>query len=227
MNTGDELVYSKNGLLTTVAWSLDGKMTYALDAGIYIAGASIEWLKSGLKIIDNTKQTGNMAISAKSNGGIYFVPAFTGLAAPHWDSYARGMMIGITSGTTGEEIVRATLEAIAYQVKDNLDVMNIDSGIPVKTMRADGGIVNNEFLMQFQADILDIPIDIPKINEATALGAANLAALGIGEFKSTSDLEKNWKLAKKYEPHMGKDERESLLYNWHRAVERSKGWIED
>ena len=227
MNTGDKPVYSKNGLLTTVAWGLSGKMTFALDGGIYIAGAATQWLRDGLKVIEDASQTEAMALAAKSNGGVYFVPAFTGLAAPYWDSYARGMMIGITRGTTREEIVRATLEATAYQVKDNLDVMNIDASIPINIMRADGGAVVNNFLMQFQADILNMPVDIPEITETTALGAAYLAALGIGEFQSIYDLADHWKLGKRFEPKMNADERESLLDDWHRAVERSRNWIKD
>ena len=148
MNTGDKPVYSKNGLLTTVAWSLDGKMTFALDGGIYISGAATQWLRDGLKIINKASETEQMAINAGNNGGVYFVPAFAGLAAPHWDSYARGTMLGITGGTTREHIVRATLEATAYQVKDNLDVMNLDSSIPIKILRADGGAVQNNFLIR-------------------------------------------------------------------------------
>ena len=168
-----------------------------------------------------------MAYDAKSNGGVYFVPAFSGLAAPHWDSYARGTMMGITGGTTREHVVRATLESTAYQVKDNLDVMNMDASMPITILRADGGAVANNFLMQFQADILGIPVDVPVIKDTTALGAAQLAALGIGEFDSIEDLAQNWKLAKRYEPKMSVDERESLLYNWHRAVERAKNWSEE
>ncbi len=227
MNTGDKPVYSKSGLLTTVAWGLAGKMTFALDGGIYIAGAATQWLRDELNIIQNASQTEEMAIAAKSNGGVYFVPAFAGLAAPHWDSYARGMLIGLTGGTTKEKIVRATLEAIAYQVKDNLEVMNMDASIPIKIMRADGKAVANNFLMQFQADILNIPVDVPEITEIQPLGAAYLAALGIGEFQSIYELADHWKLAKRFEPNMSSDERETLLYNWHRAVERSKRWIED
>lgn len=227
MNTGDKPVYSKNGLLTTVAWGLSGKMTFALDGGIYIAGAATQWLRDGIGIIQCASQTEQMAVDAGDNGGVYFVPAFAGLAAPHWDSYARGMIIGLTGGTTREQIVRATLEATAYQVKDNLDVMNLDASIPIEIMRADGGAVENRFLMQFQADILGIAVDIPQISDTTALGAAYLAALGIGEFKSIYDLSHHWKLARRYEPQMSGDERETLLYNWHKAVERSKNWVED
>lgn len=227
MNTGEEPVYSKNGLLTTVAWKLNGKTTFALDGGIYVTGAATQWLRDKLKIIDNAAQTEQMAIDAGGNGGVYFVPAFTGLAAPHWDSYARGTIVGITGGTTREQIVRACLEATAYQVKDNLDVMNLDANIPITKIRVDGGAVVNEFLMQFQADILGIPIDIPVINETTALGAAYLAAMGIGEFDSLKELASKWQLSKTYEPKMSVDERETLLYHWHKAVERAKNWIED
>ena len=227
MNTGDKAVYSKNGLLTTVAWRLNRKMSFALDGGIYITGAATQWLRDGIKIIDNAAQTEEMAYAAGGNGGVYFVPAFSGLAAPHWDSYARGTMVGITGGTTREHIVRATLESTAYQVKDNLDVMNMDSGMPVTILRADGGAAANNFLMQFQADLLGIPVDVPVIKDTTALGAAQLAALGAGEFDSIEQLEGNWKLARRYEPKMSIDERETLLYNWHRAVERAKSWSEE
>ncbi|MEM1483892.1 glycerol kinase GlpK [Oscillospiraceae bacterium PP1C4] len=227
MNTGDKPVYSENGLLTTVAWGLDKKMTFALDGGIYIAGAAVQWLRDKLQIISKSSESEAMAIAAGNNGGAFFVPAFAGLAAPHWDQYARGTMVGLTGGTTKEQIVRATLESVAYQVKDNLDVMNMDSKIPIKIMRVDGGMVANNFLMQFQADILGIPVDVPVITETTALGAAYLAAFGMGEFKSLDDLTSKWQLAHRFEPKMSADERESLLHNWHRAVERSKNWEEN
>ncbi len=227
MNTGDKPIYSRNGILTTVAWKLNGKTTYALDGGVYVTGAATQWLRDKLKIIDNAAQTEQMSIDAGDNGDVYFVPAFAGLAAPHWDSYARGTIVGITGGTTREQIVRATLEATAYQVKDNLDVMNLDANIPIKKIRADGGAVVNKFLMQFQADILGIPIDVPVINETTALGAAYLAAMGIGEFKSLDEISDKWQLDRTYEPNMSIDERETLLYKWHKAVERSKNWAED
>ena len=227
MNTGDKPVYSENGLLTTVAWGINKKMSFALDGGVYITGAAIQWLRDKLRIIDKASQTDEIARAAKSNGGVYFVPAFVGLAAPHWDQYARGTIVGITGGTTREELVRATIESVAYQVKDNLDVMNKDAQIPIEVMRVDGGMVANNFLMQFQADILGIPVDVPVITETTALGAAYLAALGIGEYKSLDELTSNWKLAKRFEPKMSADERDSLLHKWHRAVERSKNWEED
>lgn len=228
MNTGDKPVYSENGLLTTVGWGLNkGKdITFALDGGIYIAGAAVQWLRDKLQIITDAAQTEELAKSVPDTGGVFFVPAFAGLAAPHWDQYARGTFVGITGGTGREQIVRATLESMAYQVKDNLDVMEKDSGIKIKVMRVDGGASANDFLMQFQADILGIPVEVPEIVDTTALGAAYLAAYGIGEFHDFKELEANWKLAKRFEPQMDEKTREELLYQWHRAVERSKGWIE-
>ena len=183
--------------------------------------------EDGLKIIDNADQTEAMAVAAGNNGDVYFVPAFSGLAAPHWDSYARGTIIGITGGTTREQIVRACLEATAYQVKDNLDVMKLDANIPITAMRVDGGAVANGFLMQFQADILGIPVDIAAVHDTTPLGAAYLAALAIGDFHDLDEIQAKWKLERSYEPKMSVDERETLLYKWHKAVERSKNWAED
>ncbi len=226
MNTGDHPVYSPNGLLTTIGWTLNNKTTFALDGGVYIAGAAVQWLRDGLKMIEKASEIELLARSVEDTGGVYFVPAFAGLAAPHWDQYARGTMIGITRGTTREHIARATEESIAYQVKDNLDVMVKDSGIPIEVMRADGGAVRDEFLMQFQADILGIPVDVPVITETTALGAAYLAAFGVGDFHDLNEIEHKWKLYKRYEPKMSGEVREKLLHNWHRAVERSKRWVE-
>ncbi len=225
MNTGDKPIYSDHGLLTTVGWGLDkGKMTFALDGGIYIAGAAVQWLRDRLKIITNAAQTEEMARKVPNTGGVYFVPAFSGLAAPHWDQYARGTMVGITGGTEQEHIVRATLESVAYQVKDNLDVMIGDSGIDIDVMRVDGGMSANDFLMQFQADILGVPVDVPVISETTALGAAYLAAYGIGEFKSLDEIQSKWKLRKRFEPQMDAETRAQLLEQWHRAVERARDW---
>lgn len=227
MNTGSKLVYSENGLNSAIAWGVDqGKRVFALDAGIYIAGAAVQWLRDKLKIIDHASDTESMAESVPDTGGVYFIPAFVGLAAPHWDQYARGTIVGITAGTTKEQIVRATLESIAYQIKDNLDVMERDSGIKVEVMRVDGGACANNFLMQFQADILGIPIEVPVITDTTALGAAYMAAYGINEFHDIEELSSNWKLAKRFEPNMDAEQREALLYQWHRAVERAKNWIE-
>ncbi len=226
MNTENQTIHSKNGLITTAVWSIDKKVTYALDGGVYIAGAAIQWLRDGLKIINSADETEALAKSVSDSGGVFFVPAFTGLAAPYWDQYARGMMIGITGGTTRAHIVRATLEAIAFQVAENLEVMRKDSGFSIDTMRADGGAVVNEFLMQFQTDILGIPIDVPVINETTALGAAFLGALGIGDFNSVEDISNIWKLNRRYEPSIGDDERNSLIEKWKKAVQRSMKWID-
>ena len=225
MNTGNKPIVSSNGLITTAVWSLDKKITYALDGGVYIAGAAIQWLRDGLNIIKDANETEALAKSVSDSGGIYFVPAFSGLAAPYWDQYARGMMIGITGGTTKAHIVRATLEAIAFQVAENLEVMRKDSGINIDVMRADGGAVVNEFLMQFQADMLGIPIEVPVIYETTALGAAYLSALGVGDFNSVEAINSNWKLSKRYIPSISNDQRKTLMEKWKKAVERSRNWI--
>lgn len=227
MNTGEKIVDSKNGLLTTVAWNINNKTSFALDGGIYITGAAIQWLRDGINIIETAQETENLAKSVPDTGGVYFVPAFVGLAAPHWDPYARGTMVGITAGTTRAHIVRATLESIAYQVKENMDVMEKDSGISIKVMRVDGGPVVNDFLMQFQADLLGIPIDVPVITETTALGSAYLAALAIGEFDSLDEIASKWKLSKRYTPKITEEEREKLMTGWKRAVERAKNWTSE
>lgn len=226
MNTGYKIVDSPNGLLTTVAWGLDDKISFALDGGVYITGAAIQWLRDGLGIIASAKETEEIAKSVEDTGDLFFVPAFTGLAAPYWDQYARGMMVGITGGTTKAHIVRATLESIAFQVNEILKVMRQDSGIDINVMRVDGGPVRNGFLMQFQADILGIPVDVPVITETTALGAAYLAGLGVGEFSSLDEIEEKWKLAKRYEPQMEQSKREYLCERWEKAVERARAWAE-
>ncbi|MCI2058009.1 MAG: glycerol kinase GlpK [Oscillibacter sp.] len=224
INLGHEVVYSKGGLITVSSWQVNNEITYAFDGGVYIAGAAIQWLRDKLKIIKNSAETEKIALSVKDTGGVYFVPAFAGLAAPHWDQYARGMIIGITGGTTSDQIVRATLESIAFQVYDNAQVMKTDSGYNFATMKVDGGPVVNQFLMQFQADLLGTPVDVPVVTEMTAYGAAFLAALAVGEFNSINDVRKCWKLQRRYEPHMSKDERDERLGQWHRAVERCKNW---
>jgi len=226
MNTGNKPVLSQNGLVTTAVWSIGKNITFALDGGVYIAGAAIQWLRDGLGIINEAAETEGLAKSVPDTGGLHFVPAFTGLAAPYWDQYARGLMIGITGGTTRAQIVRATLEAIAFQVAENLDVMRKDSGMPIDLMRADGGAVVNQFLMQFQADILGIPVDVPVIHETTALGVAYLAALGIGDFDNLDEISSNWKLSQRYEPAITEDHRHQLMHQWKRAVERSQRWVE-
>ena len=227
MNTGDKIVESTSGLLPMVCWNTGGKTTYGLDGGIYISGAATQWLRDGLKIISSAAETETMAYAAGTNNGVYFVPAFTGLAAPYWDSYARGTLIGITGGTTREQIVRATLEATAYQVSDLLKAMEKDSSTSISAMRCDGGAVANGFLMQFQADILGIPLLIPEITETTALGAAFMAAIGGGFINSPDELQNHWRLARTYEPKMGNDERSHLLFQWHRAVERTRDWARE
>jgi glycerol kinase len=226
MNTGSIPVRSLNGLVTTVVWRLKGEVTFALDGGVYITGAAVQWLRDGLKIIANAAETEALSRTVPDSGGVYFVPAFVGLAAPHWDQYARGMIIGITGGTTRAHIARATLEAIAFQVRENLDVMRKDSGTAIEAMRVDGGAAVNEFLMQFQADMLGIPVDVPVINETTALGTAFLAALGIGDFGSLGEISTHWKLRKRYEPALSADEREARLAHWKKAVERCRHWAE-
>lgn len=226
MNTGNKAIYSDNGMLTTVAWNLAGTSTYALEGGIYTTGSAIQWLRDGIQIINNADETEQLANTVPDSGGVYFVPAFTGLAAPHWDQYARGTIIGITSGTIREHIVRATLESICFQVKENFDVMEKDTGFKIEAMRVDGGAVANEFLMQFQADLLGIPIEVPLITETTALGSAYIAALAVGEFQSMNEIADHWKLKKRYTPQISDEERETLMRGWRRAVERSKNWIE-
>jgi glycerol kinase len=225
-NTGSSPVPSLNGLVTTIVWRICGETTFALDGGVYITGAAVQWLRDGLQIIHHAAETEALSRTVPDTGGVYFVPAFVGLAAPHWDQYARGMIIGITGGTTRAHIARATLEAIAFQVRENLDVMRIDSGVDIKVMRADGGAVSNEFLMQLQADMLGIPVDVPVINETTALGAAYMAALGIGDFGSLDEISTNWKLRKRYEPAISEDERASRLANWKKAVGRCRRWAD-
>lgn len=228
MNTGKTPVYSNTGLLTCVGWKMHGKdMVFALDGGIYVAGSVITWMKDKMHLISDAKETGELAESVPDTVGVCFVPALTGLAAPYWDPYARGMLIGITPGTERAHVVRAALESIAYQVRDILDLMEMDSGIRIRAMRVDGGITANEFLMQFQADILGIPVDVPEISETTALGVAYMAAYGSGLFKDLDEIEANWKLKKRYYPKMSEKEREKKMRMWHRAVARAKEWVEE
>lgn len=224
MNTGERPVASRHGLLTTIAWCLDGRVKYALDGGIYIAGAAVQWLRDGLKIIKDVAETEEMAMSVKDAGGVYFVPAFVGMAAPYWDMYARGTIVGITGGTTREHLARATLESIAYQVYDVLECMKADSKYPIEKLRVDGGAVANTFLMQFQADILGIPVEVSKITETTALGAAYLAGLAVSFWESQEELSQIWQVDRVYKPQMSREKRERLLEGWKRAVQRSLNW---
>lgn len=224
MNTGDQPYKNQSGLLTTLGLVHNGEKSFALDGGIYISGAATKWLQTGLKIVDSPKMADDLALSLEDNGGVYFVPAFSGLAAPYWDSYARGMIIGLTGGTTSAHIARATMEATPYQVKDIFDILKETTNFEISSMRVDGGGTKGKFMMQFQADLLGIPVEIPVISETTGLGAAYLAALGMGEISSLEEMAKLWRCEKVYEPQMSTDRREELLFKWHRAVERARDW---
>ncbi len=224
MNTGKTNFKNNNGLISSLAFFHNKKPTFALDGGIYISGAATKWLKNGLNIIDKMTDVDKLALSVNNNAGVYFVPAFTGLAAPYWDSYARGTMVGITANCTKAHIVRATLEATAYQVKDIFDVFKQTTNERIKTMRADGGGTESKFLMQFQADLLNMPVQVASHVEATGLGAAYVAALGLGEISSLDEVSKLWKCGVCYEPQMSEDQREYLMDKWHRAVTRAKDW---
>ena len=225
LNTGRQLVESNAGLLSTIAWGIgDEPVEYALEGSVFITGAAVQWLRDGLQIISNAAETEALAESIDSNDGVYFVPALAGLGAPHWDAYARGTLLGITRGTTRAHIARAALESICYQTRDIVEAMQIDSGIKLKEVRVDGGAVNNKFLMQFQADILGVPVEVPVITETTALGAAYLAGLAVGFWKDRDEIAARWKIKKRYEPRMGISERERLHSRWLKAVERAKDW---
>jgi glycerol kinase len=227
MNTGDKPVVSKNNLISTVAWKINGKVTYALEGSVFVGGAAIQWLRDGLGIIKNAAESEALAASVKDNGGVYFVPALTGLGAPYWDQYARGTIVGITRGTTAAHITRAALEGIAFQVYDLLSSMESDSGKKSTELRVDGGAVANNALMQFQADIFGSHVIRPKVLETTALGAAYLAGLAVGFWKDIEEVKKQWAVEKKFEPSMDKKEVASLLSFWKKAVERSRGWAEE
>jgi glycerol kinase len=226
LNTGDKPVRSEKGLVTTVAWGLEGKVTYAMEGSIFITGAAVQWLRDGLHLIKTAGESEPLARSVPDNGGVYFVPAFVGLGAPYWDMYARGTIVGLTRGTTGGHLARATLEAIAYQVRDVADAMGAEAGLKVPLLRVDGGGTANSLLMQFQADILGIPIQLAVIAETTSLGAAYLAGLAVGLWRDTAQLARMWQAAETYEPKMSADQREGLYSGWKRAVERSRGWVE-
>lgn len=224
MNTGDQLFESQNGLLTTIAWGLDGKVEYALEGSIFIAGAAIQWLRDGLRVIETAPDSEYFATKVTDTGGVYLVPAFVGLGAPYWDMKARGAILGLTRGTTKEHLVRATLESLAYQTKDVLGAMEADSGIKLQALKVDGGAVMNNLLMQFQADILGVPVDRPKVTETTALGAAYLAGLAVGVWQSKDELIKNWQLDARFESDMPGDLRSKLYQGWQKAVKRAMEW---
>jgi glycerol kinase len=222
-NTGAAAKPAAGGLLTTIAWDIGGGTRYALEGSVFIAGAAVQWLRDGLGLIQSAGAIEGLATSVSSNGGVYFVPAFTGLGAPYWDPYARGMMSGIDSGTTGAHLARATLEAIAFQTRDLVETMRA-AGTPVEALRADGGATANAFLMQLQADVLGIPVDVAAVRETTALGAAFLAGLGVGVWKNIAELRTRRAAAARYEPKMRADEREALYAGWKLAVERTRAW---
>jgi glycerol kinase len=224
MNTGESPVPSKNNLLTTVGWGLNGKVTYCLEGSVFITGAAVQYLRDSLKIIDTAADTEGLANSVQDTGGVYVVPAFVGLGAPYWDQYARGAILGLTRGSGRAEIARATLESVAYQTRDVIEAMEADSGVSLKELRVDGGMVNNSFLMQFQSDILGVPVERPVVAETTALGAAYLAGLAVGYWDSTDDIRQNWALDRKFEPAMDDASRDKLYKGWKKAVQRALAW---
>jgi glycerol kinase len=227
LNTGDKPVPSKNNLLTTIGWKVQGQVTYALEGSIFIAGAVVQWLRDGLGIIRTSSDVERLAASVADNGGIYLVPAFAGLGAPHWDQFARGTIVGITRGTTAGHLARAALESIAYQTMDVLQAMEADSGIPLKELRVDGGATVDDLLMQFQADLIGVPLVRPKVRETTALGAAYLAGLAVGYWRDTNEIQHQWQKDKEFRPELDRAKADELKRGWQKAVERAKGWLKD
>jgi glycerol kinase len=225
MNTGTEAVASTHGLLTTIAWEVNGVTEYALEGSVFIAGAAIQWLRDGLKLIDEAPDSEYYAKKVADTGGVFVVPAFAGLGAPYWDMYARGAIFGLTRGTSKAHIVRATLQSLAYQVKDVLEAMQKDAGIDLRTLRVDGGASANDFLMQFQADILGVRVERPEIVETTALGAAMLAGLAVGYWQH-DELPATWQLNKGFDPEMEEADRQKRYAGWQKAIERTKNWEE-
>ena len=227
LNTGEQPIISKNNLLSTIAWQVNGKTHYALEGSIFIAGAIVQWLRDGLGIIKSSSDVEKLANTVEDNGGVYLVPALTGLGAPHWDQYARGTLMGITRGTTAGHIARAALEGIAFQAMDVLRAMKADAGIDLKELRVDGGATANDTLMQFQADILGIPVIRPKILETTALGAAYLAGLAVGFWKNQDEIKSQWQIDRTFEPAADKEKLGELTKYWDKAVQKSKDWIDN
>lgn len=224
MNTGEKAVQSKHGLLTTIAWGIDGKVEYALEGSIFVAGSAIQWLRDGLRMIKEAKDSEAYATKVQSTDGVYVVPAFVGLGTPYWDSDVRGSVFGLTRGTTKEHFIRATLESLAYQTKDVLTAMEADAGITLKTLRVDGGAVKNNFLMQFQSDILGVPVERPVVNETTALGAAYLAGLAVGYWGSREEIAKQWNIDRAFEPKMNADTQQRLYDGWKKAVRAAQAF---
>ena len=227
MNTGEKPVFSKNGLVTTIAWGLDGKVNYALEGSIFVAGAAVQWLRDEMRLIDSSPDSEYMANKVKDTNGCYVVPAFTGLGAPHWDQYARGTIVGITRGVNKYHIIRATLESLAYQTNDVLQAMKADSGIGLCALKVDGGASANNFLMQSQADIINAPVKRPKCVETTAMGAAYLAGLAVGYWANKEEVIKNWAMDKVFEPSISDEERRTKIAGWNKAVKYSFGWAKE
>lgn len=227
MNTGEEMILSENGLLTTIAWGIDGKIEYALEGSIFVGGAIIQWLRDELQMFTDAEDSEYFASKIEDNNGVYLVPAFVGLGAPYWDMYARGTMVGLTRGTTKNHIIRAALESIAYQTRDVLEAMEEDSGIKLKTLKVDGGASENNFLMQFQSDILGVSVQRPEVTETTALGAAYLAGLAVGFWKDKDEITKRYKVDTVFKPKLEEDKKEAYYKDWKRAVKRSLSWEEE
>jgi glycerol kinase len=227
MNTGSNMILSKNGLLTTIAWNVDNKLEYALEGSIFMGGATIQWLRDELKLIDEAKDSEYYATKVSDSNGVFVVPAFVGMGAPYWDMYARGTILGLTRGANRYHIIRAALEAIAYQTRDVLEAMQQDSDIALKELKVDGGAVENNFLMQFQSDILGVPVSRPEITETTALGAAMLAGLAVGFWNNKQELSDKWSLNRSFTPEMELDNRNNLYKKWQKAVSRALSWEEE
>ena len=227
MNTGETPVYSENGLVTTIAWGLDGKVNYALEGSIFVAGAAIQWLRDELRIIESAADSEHMANMVEDTNGCYVVPAFTGLGAPHWDQYARGAIVGLTRGVNKYHIVRATLESLAFQVNDVLEAMKVDSKIELESLKVDGGASQNNLLMQMQSDIINAPVKRPRCVETTAMGAAYLAGLAVGYWKSKEEVIKNWEIDKVFTPQICEENRTKKIKGWHKAVGCSYGWAKE
>jgi glycerol kinase len=227
MNTGTKPVTSKNNLLTTIAWKINGEVHYALEGSVFIGGAVVQWLRDGLRIIQTSSEVEELALKAEDNGGVYLVPAFTGLGAPYWNQHARGTIVGITRGTTSAHIARAAIESIAYQSMDLLKAMEADAGLPIREVRVDGGATINNHLMQFQSDILNTSVIRPKVTETTALGAAYLAGLAVGYWNNMEELQQYWQKDRGFTPTMPGNTREDLQKNWKRAVKAAQAWTEE
>ena len=227
MNTGKTPVFSENGLVTTIAWGLNGEVEYALEGSIFVAGAALQWLRDELRLIDSAPDSEYMAQKVSDTNGCYVVPAFTGLGAPHWDQYARGAIVGLTRGVNKYHIIRATLDSLCYQTHDVLRAMEADSGITLTALKVDGGASANNYLMQTQSDVIDAPVQRPKCVETTAMGAAYLAGLAVGYWRDREDVRKNWAIERTFTPTISAEQREKRLHGWNKAVRCALGWAEE